>query len=269
MPAMATACSMQPFSTMQCSPAPRSSLDQLPRTKKLLQSKAPLKVVLFGDSISAGYDSSRINAAWPYQPPFGDLVIWQLKKTYGGPITFVNHARGGGTSSHALTQVDSQVAWFKPDLVLLAYGMNDRSEARRIGYRENLEKIIDAVRARSPETEFVLITPMLNSPKQATGLDPVKFIRDEGLRVARPGVAFVDMTSTELSMLERKDYLDLSGNGANHPNDFLHRIYAQRILEAMAPREKPHRTTLAASPPKSRQTVRTISRRYFSVAWGS
>ena len=216
-------------------PAARSSLDQLPRTKKLLQSKAPLKIVLFGDSISAGYDSSRINAAWPYQPPFGDLVIWQLKKTYGAPITFMNHARGGGTSSHALTQVDSQVAWFKPDLVLLAYGMNDRSEERRIGYRENLEKIIDAVRARSPETEFVLITPMLNSPKQATGLDPVKFIRDEGLRVPRPGVAFVDVTSTQLSMLERKDYLDLSGNGANHPNDFLHRIYAQRILEVLAP----------------------------------
>lgn len=216
-------------------PAARSSLADLPRTQKLLKAKAPLTVVLFGDSISEGFDASGRNGAWPYQPAYGELVRRQLRKVYGVPITFMNHARAGGTSAHATTQVDSQVAWFKPDLVLLAYGMNDRSEPRRVDYRANLEKIIDAVRARSPDTEFVVITPMLNNPKQPTGLDPVKFIRDEALRVARPGVAFVDVTSTELAMLERKDYLDLSGNGANHPNDFLHRIYAQRILEVLTP----------------------------------
>ena len=91
------------------------------------------------------------------------------------------------------------------------------------------------VRARSPRTEFVVITPMLNNPRQPAGLDPVKFIRDEARKISLPGVAFVDVTSTELAMLERKDYLDLSGNGANHPNDFLMRIYAQRVLEVLAP----------------------------------
>ena len=40
-------------------------------------------------------------------------------------------------------------------------------------------------------------------------------------------------------MLERKNYLDLSGNGVNHPNDFLHRIYAMRVLEVLAPRAGP------------------------------
>jgi hypothetical protein len=216
-------------------PAALSSLADLPRTTKLLQTKAPLTVVLFGDSISEGFDASSRDGVWPYQPAYGELVVRQLRKIYGAPITFLNHARAGGTSAHATTQIDSQVAWFKPDLVLLAYGMNDRSESRRVDYRANLEKIIDAVRVRSPQAEFVVITPMLNNPKQPTGLGPVKFIRDEALRVARPGVAFVDVTSTELAMLERKDYLDLSGNGANHPNDFLHRIYAQRILEVLTP----------------------------------
>lgn len=216
-------------------PAAHSSLEQLPRTQRLLLTKSPVTVVLFGDSISEGYDSSGRSGVWPYQPGYGDLVARQLRKVYGAPLTFMNHARAGGSSEHATTQVDAQVAWFKPDLVLLAYGMNDRTEERRIAYRENLEKIIDAVRARSPETEFLVITPMLNNPKQPTGLDPVKYIRDEALRVMRTGVAFVDITSTELAMLERKDYLDLSGNGVNHPNDFMQRIYAQRVLEVLAP----------------------------------
>lgn len=216
-------------------PAPRSTLADLPRTQQLLASKSPLTVVLFGDSISEGFDSSGKNAVWPYQSGYGELVARQLRRVYGAPITFMNHARAGGTSAHALTQVDAQVAWFKPDLVLLAYGMNDRADARRVAYKENLEKIIAAVRARAPEAEFVVITPMLNNPKQPTGLDPVKFIRDEALSLKLSGVAFVDVTSTQLALLERKDYLDISGNGANHPNDFLMRIYAQRVLEVLAP----------------------------------
>lgn len=216
-------------------PPPRSRLQNLPRTERLLKEKRPLTVVLFGDSISAGYNASKIDGVWPYQPAFGELVIKKLRAVYGAPITFMNHARGGGTSAHATTQADAQVAWFKPDLVLLAYGMNDRSEKRRAHHRANLEKIIDIVRARSPETEFVVITPMVNNPLQPTGLDPIRFIRDAALKVDRPGIAFVDMTATQLAMLERKPYLDFSGNGANHPNDFLMRIYAQRILEVLCP----------------------------------
>lgn len=217
-------------------PAPLSSLAELPRTKKLLEAKQPLSIILFGDSISAGGNASRFQGGRPWQQSYGDLVVRKLREQYGAPITYMNHSRGGATSGYALTQIDSQVAWFKPDLVILAYGMNDRGDGRREIYRENLERMIAAVRARSPETEFVIVTPMLNSSKQPTGLDPVLFIRDEALKIKGPGIAHVDVTSTHLKMLDRKDYLDTSGNGANHPNDFLQRIYAQKVLEVLLPR---------------------------------
>ncbi|MDR0901264.1 MAG: SGNH/GDSL hydrolase family protein [Opitutaceae bacterium] len=220
-------------------PAALSSIDDLPRVKKLLAAKAPLSVIVFGDSISAGFNCSRFEGQWPYQPGYGELVARELRRAYGAPVTLMNHARPGGTSGHAATQADAQVAWFKPDLVLLAFGMNERNEQRRAAHRENMEKIIGIVRARSPETEFVIITPMLNNPSQPAGRDPVKFIRDEALKIRLPGIAHVDITSTELAMLERKNYLDLSGNGANHPNDFLHRVYAMRVLEVLAPRGRP------------------------------
>lgn len=217
-------------------PPPRSTLNDLPRTKRLLEEKKPLTLIVFGDSISAGANASKLTGAWPYQPDYGELVWLQLEQDYGSKITYMNHSRGGGTSGHAATQADAQVAWFQPDLVLLAFGMNERGEDRRVVHRANLEKIIDIVRARSPEAEFVIITPMLNNPKQPTGIAPVQFIRDEAFKVARPGIAFVDMTTTHLEMIQRKDYLDLSGNGVNHPNDFLMRMYAQRVLEVLSPR---------------------------------
>ncbi len=214
---------------------PISSLDQLPRLKGLLSKKAPVKVVLLGDSISAGGDCSGLYGVSPCQPNYGVLVARKLAQHYGSDVTFVNPSRAGATSSYGTLQADAQVGWFKPDLAIIAYGMNDRADKRRPEFKANMEKILDTIRAASPETEFLVVTPMLNNPKQSSGLDPVKFIRDETLKIARPGLAFADMTTTELDLLQRKDYLDLSGNGANHPNDFLHRIYAQRILEVLIP----------------------------------
>lgn len=217
---------------------PVSSLDQLPRFKKMLAEKRPVTIVLFGDSISAGGDSSSLHGIWPYQPGFGELAVWKLQNVYGNKVTFINTARAGATSDYATKQADAQVGWFKPDLAILAYGMNDRGEDRRAAHKANMEKIMDTIRAASPDTEFLLVTSMLNNPKQSTGLDPIKFIRDEALSIARPGLAFVDITGTHLEMINHKDYLDISGNGANHPNDFLHRIYAQRILEVLIPGEQ-------------------------------
>jgi len=228
------AVSYEPERNWQFAP-PISSIDQLPRLKKLLAEKKPITVVLFGDSISAGGDCSGLHFVPPFQQNFGELVARMLAKTYGSEVTFINPARPGATSAYGLTQAAVQVGAFKPDLAIVAYGMNDRAPKRRVVYKQNMEKILDTIRADSPETEFVVVTPILNSPKQTTGLDPVKYIRDEALKISRPGIAFADVTTTELDMINHVDYLDLSGNGANHPNDFMHRVYAQRILQVLLP----------------------------------
>jgi hypothetical protein len=220
-------------------PAPRFSLDSLPRLKRLLTTKAPVRIVLFGDSISYGGNASKVQGCWPWQPCFGELVARKLQQHYGSKVTFMNHSRGGATSSYAVGQAESQVGWFRPDLAIVAYGMNDRGESRHGAYRENLEKIIAIIRESSPDTEIVLVTSMLNNPQQPSGLEPVLFLRDEAFRIAHPGLAVVDVATAHQQMLRRKNYLDLSGNGANHPNDFLHRIYAQCLLELLAPEKQP------------------------------
>lgn len=216
-------------------PSPRATLDQLPRLKQKLAAKEPVTLLLFGDSISAGGNASKFQNAWPWQPSYGELVARTVAARWGSRVNYLNHSRAGATSGHGLSQADCQAAWFKPDLAIIAYGMNDRGDTRRVVYHENLEKILATIRARSPATEFIVVTPMLNNPKQPTGLEPIQFTRDEALKLAGPGVALVDVTSAHLELIKHKPYLDLSGNGANHPNDFLHRLYAQRILEVLAP----------------------------------
>ena len=194
-----------------------------------------LKVILFGDSISAGGNASKFQGCWPWQPPYGELVAWKLQQYYGSKVTFLNPSQAGAVSMYAVEQAESLVAAFQPDLVIIAFGMNDRAPARQEVHRSNLEKGIDLIRKSSPNTEFILVSPMMNNPKQPTGSDPIFFIRDEDRKISQPGLAHVDITTTMQQMLTRIHYLDLSGNGVNHPNDFLHRIYAQRILEVLLP----------------------------------
>jgi lysophospholipase L1-like esterase len=215
-------------------PEPRSSLADLPKLRAKLAAKSPVTLVLFGDSIATGGNASKFQGAWPWQPAFGELVARELERRHGSRVTLMNHSRGGATSDFGTTQTQSQVAWFKPDLAVLAYGMNDRSLERQQRYRANLEKIIATVRATSPDTEFLIVTPMMNNPIPG-GHTPILAIRDAALSIQQPGVALADVTSAHQAILTRKPFLDTSGNGSNHPNDFLHRVYAMRILEVLAP----------------------------------
>ena len=214
-------------------PAPVSSPDKLPRVRKMLAEKQPVRVVLLGDSITLGGNASRFQGGWPYQPQYGELAMWAIQKHYGGPLEIINPSRGGAGALFGSTQAESQAGWFKPDLVVIGYGMNDRGDKRRPTYKTDLEAIIDNIRKVSPDTEFILVTSMMNNPKQPTGTEPIFALRDMALAIDRTGLAFADMTTTHQKLIERKNYLDTSGNGANHPNDYLHRIYAQRVIELL------------------------------------
>jgi hypothetical protein len=75
-------------------PTAVSKPSDLPRVQKLLAEKAPLKMLLFGESISDGGNASKVEGGWPWQPAFGELVAWDLARRSGSEITFLNHSRG-------------------------------------------------------------------------------------------------------------------------------------------------------------------------------
>ena len=44
------------------------------------------------------------------------------------------------------------------------------------------------------------------------------------------GIVLADVTAVWEEMLKTKKFLDVTGNGVNHPNDLGHRLYAQTLL---------------------------------------
>lgn len=213
-------------------PKPTYAGSQLPRTVKILSEKQPLKIALLGDSISTGCNASGWAGAAPFQPPYQDLLVRNLEAAYGAKVTLSNFAVGGTATSWGLANID-KVIRAEPDLVLLAFGMNDSAGRSAEDYQANTQAMIDAVRKARPDAEFILIATMLGNKDWIT-LKHELFpkYRDALKELCGPGIALADMTSLWKELLKHKKDWDLTGNGVNHPNDFGHRLYAQ-VLSAL------------------------------------
>ncbi len=209
---------------------------QLGKLRAKLTAKLPLNLVLLGDSISTGADASAISNAEPKQPGYPELVTQGLEKHFGGKVSLTNLSKGGMDSNWGLQQVPQVIA-AKPDLFLLAFGMNDASGKRTPEEFVRLAReIFTPVQAAFPECAVILISPM-TANHEWTGASPELYPQYANAlaKLTGPGIALADVTPVWTAIAERKGYLDLSGNGLNHPNDYGHRLYAEVILRTIRP----------------------------------
>lgn len=215
--------------------------DTLPRLLKKLHNKQPVKIFLSGDSISEGYNASHFTEAKPDCPGYGELFALALERHFGSKVEFKNFAVGGWQSSQGLKQVaEDKVGHQKPDLVIIAYGMNDVFRRDADSYQKNVQGIMDTILESSPETEFLLIATMLGNAEWGMPMEQFALYRAALQKLGGPGVALADMTAIWEELLKRKSFYDLTGNGVNHPNDFGHRIYAQVLTAMFVENEDPH-----------------------------
>ncbi len=207
--------------------APTFQRQNLARTIALLKERHALTISVSGDSISAGCNASLLTDAPPHQPAYPQLVATGLERAYAARVTVKNHAVGGWKANQGAADAPTLAAG-KPALVIIAYGMNDGYPAL---YADSVRKIMEAVRAVNPDADFILVASMMGN-SDWSGINPDKFVafRDALADLCGPGVALADMTELWQELLKSKRFLDLTGNGVNHPNDFGHRLYAQTIL---------------------------------------
>lgn len=229
--------------------APTFDENALPKTIQKLKSKEAVSIVLLGDSISTGCNASGWANCSPHQPPYQDLLLEHMKQTYSPNVTLTNLAVGGTSTPWGLTRIPDVVA-AKPDLVILAFGMNDSSGRSAEEYKSNTLAMIKAVRETQPQAEFILVATMLGNRDWVT-LKHELFpqYRTALQELNEPGIALADMTSIWTEMLNRKMDWDLTGNGINHPNDFGHRVYAQVLTTLLVPPKDAAATTTLPKEP--------------------
>jgi acyl-CoA thioesterase I len=217
------------------SPVPQFDAKSLPKSVHRLLNRQGLSIVLLGDSISAVANASVLGEAPPFQPAYPELLRRHLEARYLGKIELKNLSVGGTDTAWGLTQIE-QIVEAQPNLVILAFGMNDSAGRSAADYQANISSMMAKVREKLPEAEFVLVAPMLGN-RDWVRLKHELFpqYRDALAKLSGPGVALADLTSVWTAFLELKQDWDQSGNGVNHPNDFGHRVYAQVLATLLIP----------------------------------
>ena len=213
---------------------------RLPNTVKKLNNDQNLNVLFYGDSIFAGGDSSSSRNRAPYMPNMDALIANYLRSISSGEISFKNISIGGWTVENGLAAMQpggyggrDYSNYTGYDLLILSFGMNNASTSAS-SFADTTQKIVEAVKKKNPNIEVILVSCMCPNP-QAYGFygnqqyfgAALKQLADE------KGYAFVDMFAVHDKILDYKDYSATTGNGINHPNDWLIRVYAQNILSAM------------------------------------
>lgn len=216
-------------------PPPEFNGKALPRVIGKLRRRKPLGILVMGDSISTGCNASGWAQGAPFQPAYPELLRSHLAARYGSSVTLKNISIDGKNARTGVGQCE-KVIEAEPDLVIVAFGMNDSAGRSTEDYRKDIESIITNVRAGLPDAEFILVASMLGN-RDWPRLNQRSFpeFRDALASLRGPGVALADLTAVWTEFLKRKKFSDLTGNGVNHPNDFGHRVYAQVIASLLTP----------------------------------
>jgi acyl-CoA thioesterase-1 len=133
-------------------PVQDSQAHLLQLTQARLKAGKQVKIVAFGDSITAGGDATK-----------PELVFWKrwaeaLQGKYPqAKVTAANGATGGDSTVQGLQRLESKVLSESPDLVLIGFGMNDHN----VGgvpipqFKANLHEMIERIRSET-EAEIIL-----------------------------------------------------------------------------------------------------------------
>ena len=107
------------------------------------------KIIVFGDSLTAGYGLDDVKNAFP------GLIQDKIDSLYLG-YTVINSGVSGETTSGGINRID-WVLNEEPDIFILELGANDGLRGVQLEQtKENLQGIIDAVKKKYPSAKIVL-----------------------------------------------------------------------------------------------------------------
>lgn len=223
---------------------PKSKREQFTSFISKLAAGESVTVVSIGDSITEGWSSTKVkgNRA-PFCPPYNELFVNYLEARFPtARIKFCNQGVSGTCTDRANT--DNVIAE-NPDLLMIAYGMNDGCGRAPEVYVKDISNIIEKVAASCPNVTVLVVGTCLPNKDMSWGVGGPSILKyhtdypaalDEAEKTWRASgynVSYADVTTANVEMFKRKAYQDVSGSNSNHPNDYMHRVYAQVIIQTV------------------------------------
>lgn len=220
-------------------PIPQGKSENFSKTLTKLKKGEKCKFLFYGDSISTGCNASGTPQGGntpPYMPPFPNLICQYLEEKYSTGIELINTSVGGMSTKWGLENVEERVIAYKPDLVFIAFGMNDPATPRPV-YKGMVKEMIEKIHMASPETEIMLVSSILPNDESDENWFANQCVFHQDLTELEEDYSFVgsaNVTIMQEHILKTgKRYRDMTANNINHPNDFAQRLYAQIMLTTL------------------------------------
>ena len=205
------------------------------RFKEKLRREKKGTILFYGDSITEGANASAQLRIAPYQETWTVLSHAFLSEFYGAELAYVNTAVGGKDSVWGDDCFEERVNAYAPDLLVLAFGMNDGGKTvEEFGAR--IRSMIEKFLVKNPHLEIMLVATSVPNPESTWYGNQEKFLSVLQTLKKEYGTGLLDMTTlTKVLYGEngRIRYRDFTGNNVNHPNDFGVRLYAQAFLNEL------------------------------------
>jgi acyl-CoA thioesterase-1 len=212
-----------------------ASLCMHPASAAIRDSSRMKKILVFGDSLSEGFQLSHAEA-------YPALLVQKLRVA-SLEFELTNASASGGTTEGGLRRLPPHLK-NKIDIFLLELGVNDAFRGVPVEQiRENLQKIIDKVKQRNPDARVIIVGMQL--PNYSADDYVAAFGRMYGELAAKNHAALVPYL---LEGVAGNPLLNLPDR--IHPNVAGHKILAEnvwRVLEPIA-REVATRSKTDAAP---------------------
>ena len=213
---------------------PESKAHLLNNIHTKLANKEDINLFVFGDSISVGGNASGFLNVAPYLPTYSELFAEGIKRTYGVNVHMHNASVGGKDSAWGAQTIEETLNKVEAvDLAIVAFGMND-GHLDGTMYATNVDYIHSKIQEKYPDADILMVATMLPN------YDAINFYKNQETfhtylsELETDGVALANMTSVHKALLNRKKYVDMTGNNVNHANDYMSRVYAQTLLTTLA-----------------------------------
>ena len=220
----------------------------------------PITIVCLGDSVTEGCfecyinDQGRIATVYERHNSYSERLRKMLSVLYPTvPFNIINSGFSGGWAHDGVRVLERDVLRFKPDLVIVSYGLNDSSNGAKglDAYSKSLSTIFEKIKQSGAEIIFLTENYMCTkvSPHLDSGL--LKDLADDMAKRQNAGelqlyfekakeickqyeVEVCDLYSTWMAMEKSGvNVTELLSNKLNHPIREYHYYIAVKLIELM------------------------------------
>ena len=184
-----------------------------------------IKMVLFGDSITAGYTKKEITAK-----------LTCRMSEYFPKADIINAGIPGETTEDGLKRIEAHVLKYKPDIVVIFFGANDAARHKFVSldrYQRNLEEMIRLI---GQEKVVLVSPPYTNQLLRHTDrpLERLMLYRDVTKKLAKKyHLPYVNMMTSMMAAPDPNVYLQKDGlHFSNKGYDLLAKEMARAIKES-------------------------------------